>query len=214
MEPIKTLLGENPDRIPGNVQGLEPGEVMPGVRWKMRKLVVRQVQVSEGEHPLGGREVRQVVKAVGADVEGGEAGQRQHRQRLNVHVRELEGPQSLDVVEELLKVGSNGVGRQVKGHEVAQADEDVVGEDGEAVVGQTKADEVRRVGEHGAVDVLDAVVAQVQVADGGGGLGEGGGGHGYEVVVREVHGLDCRGLEYISGKGAELVMRQIHDAKA
>ena len=41
-----------------------------------------------------------------------------------------------------------------------------------------------RVSEHGGVHVLDPVVGEIQVADGGAGLRQGGRGHRYELVER------------------------------
>ena len=41
-----------------------------------------------------------------------------------------------------------------------------------------------RVSEHGGVHVLDPVVGEVEVADGGAGLRQGGRGHRYELVER------------------------------
>ena len=78
-----------------------------------------------------------------------------------------EPAKSLNVVKELLKVGPEVISGEVKNHEAAKADENVVWQDGEAVVLQGKAEEVRRVGEHGRVNVLDFVVGQVEAADGG-----------------------------------------------
>ena len=83
----------------------------------------------ERGHPLAQRPVaRHVRQFVRADVQAGQARQRQRRQLRDVHVRQLERAQLLDVVEELLEVGPDGVGAEVEGGEAAQPDEDVVGE--------------------------------------------------------------------------------------
>ena len=79
-------------------------------------------------------------------------------------VRESEIFQSLSVVEQLLEVGSDWIMTQVQGQERAEAHEDVVGEDGESVVGEGEGDELESVGEHGGVEVLDLIVGQVQVS--------------------------------------------------
>ena len=81
-------------------------------------------------------------------------------------VRESEIFESLSVVEQLLEVGSDWIMTQVQGQERAEAHEDVVGEDGQPVVGQGEAEELEGAGEHGGVEVLDVVVRQVQVTQG------------------------------------------------
>ena len=81
-------------------------------------------------------------------------------------MRESEVLESLSVVEEFLEVCSDGVVGEVEGEEGAQAHEDVVGEDGESVVGKRQGDELEAVGEHGGVQVLDLIVREVEIAQG------------------------------------------------
>ena len=69
-------------------------------------------------------------------------------------------------MEQLLEVGSDGIVGQVQGQEGAEAHEDVVGQDGESVVGEGERDQLECVGEHGGVQVLDLIEGQVQISHG------------------------------------------------
>ena len=71
--------------------------------------------------------------------------------------------QPLGVVEQLLEVCPDWVVGQVQGQEGAQTHEDVVGQDGQPVVGQGERDELESVGEHGGVEVLDLVEGEVEI---------------------------------------------------
>ena len=75
-------------------------------------------------------------------------------------------------MKKLLKIGSEIISREVKNREAAKSNEDVVREDSEAVMLQRKGEKVRRVGEHGGVNVLYFVVGEVEAADGGCGFGQ------------------------------------------
>ena len=77
-----------------------------------------------------------------------------------------ESPKPLDIVKEFLKIGSQIIPREVKNCEAAESNKDVVWEDCEAVVFQGQGKQVRRVGEHGRVDVFYFVVGEVEAADG------------------------------------------------
>ena len=90
--------------------------------------------------------------------------------------------QPLRVVEQLLEVSADGVVAQVEAEQRAQAHEDVVREDRQAVVRQAERHQAQAagehtvqystvqystvpVGEHGGVKVLDLVVGEVEVAE-------------------------------------------------
>ena len=70
----------------------------------------------------------------------------------------------LGEVEEFLEVGPNGIVGQVQPEQGAEAHEHIVGQDGEAVVGQRQGHEAQRGRQHGGVNVLDMVAGQVEVA--------------------------------------------------
>ena len=76
-------------------------------------------------------------------------------------------------MKELLKICPEIISGEVKNREAAKSNEDVVREDCEAVMLQRKAEQVRRVGEHGRVNVFYFVVGEVEAADGGCGFGQG-----------------------------------------
>ncbi len=74
------------------------------------------------------------------------------------------------------------VGREVEGSKSADSDEDVVRQNGEPVVREGERDEVRHVGEHRRVQVLDGVARQVQVSKVCRHLRQGRRRHGHELV--------------------------------
>ena len=111
--------------------------------------------------------------------------------------------ESLSVVEQLLEVGSDWIMTQVQGQERAEAHEDVVGEDGESVVGEGEGDELESVGEHGGVEVLDLIVGQVQVSQWLGDVRQSRVGHHLELVVAEVESLQLAVPEGVAGQRAE-----------
>ena len=118
-------------------------------------------------------------------------------------VRESEIFQSLSVVEQLLEVGSDWIMTQVQGQERAEAHEDVVGEDGESVVGEGEGDELESVGEHGGVQVLDLVVREIEIAQGVGYIRHGTVGHHLELIVAQVQFLQLAVTEGVAWQGAE-----------
>lgn len=129
--------------------------------------------------------------------------QRQAGDGLKRGVGEAELLQSLGVVEQLLEVCPDGVVGQVQGQQGAQAHEDVVREDGQAVVGERQRDELETVREHRRVQMLDLIVGEVEVAQRLGHVGEGAVGHHLELVMAQVQRLQLRVAEGITGKGSE-----------
>ena len=129
--------------------------------------------------------------------------QRQAGDGLKRGVGEAELLQSLGVVEQLLEVCPDGVVGKVQGQEGAQAHEDVVREDGQAVVGERQRDKLETVREHRRVQMLDLIVGEIEVAQRLGHVGEGAVGHHLELVVAQVQRLQLRVAEGITGKGSE-----------
>jgi hypothetical protein len=88
--------------------------------------------VSQLRHAWTG-EVWQIAQSVPADVKPSEMREEERGKVVDLDRREAQVLQPLYVVEELLEVCPDGVAREIKGHQAAEADEDVVGENGQPV---------------------------------------------------------------------------------
>ena len=172
MQSVEALLGENSDGVAVDVEAFEEGDVAPGLGWQALQLVVGQLQLPQLVEAVQ-RDGVEVPEPVAGYVEVDEPGQGEGGQGEQLGLGEPEHLEPLGVVEQLLEVGSYGVEGEVEGEEGAEAHEDVVGEDGQPVVGQGEAEELEGAGEHGGVEVLDVVVGQVEVAQGLRHLGQG-----------------------------------------
>ena len=168
--------------------------------------------MSQLGHPLDRRH-RDVRQPVVADVQSDEVRQLQRRKNVELDAGKFERVQAPDVVAQRLEVDPQRVGREVKGSKPAHADEDVVRQDGEAVVGEGEGQKVRHVGEHGGVEMLDGVARQVQVPEVRRDLGQRRRRHRHELVGRQVDGFDRRRRKDVARQRPEPVVREVHDSK-